>query len=69
MSSNYYIQTETGTPIIYFGGWDHFGEIITKENPDYIYRMQRTVAERNLYKVEEFLRRKCVVKKLKENLQ
>lgn len=60
MNDNYIIKTEDNE---YFTGWGRFGEITIKDEKDanLAYRMSRTVANRNLYKIEDFTHKKCTV--------
>ncbi len=60
MNDNYVIKTVDNQ---YFGGWNRLGQITIKEPRDsnLAYRMSRTVANRNLYKIEEFTHKKCEV--------
>ncbi len=60
MNDNYVIKT---TDDQYFGGWDRLGQITIKEEKDrdLAYRMSRTVATRNLYKIEDYTHKKCEI--------
>lgn len=60
MNENYLIQVEDGR---FFGGWNRLGIMIIKPESEknLAYRMNGTVAKRNLYKVEEFTRKHCFV--------
>lgn len=49
---------------LYFCGWDRFGSIVIQDDPKMIYRMKRTVAMRNLYKIEDFLQKPCTVEQM-----
>ena len=46
---------------LYFCGWNKLGEIVVNDDPALIYRMKRTVAMRNLYKIEDYLNKPCTV--------
>ena len=48
----------------YFCGWNKLGEIVVKDDPTLIYRMKRTVAMRNLYKIEDYLSQPCTIEHL-----
>ena len=60
MNDNYVIKT---TDDQYFGGWDRLGQITIKveKDRDLAYRMSRTVANRNLYKIEDYTHKKCEI--------
>lgn len=60
MNANYVIESNDGR---FFGGWNRLGNIVMKRQDErgLAYRMSRTVAARNLYKVEEFTGMKCTV--------
>lgn len=60
MNNNYVIKTVEGN---YFGGWNNLGQIVIKqpEERNLAYRMSRTVALRNIGKVEDFTMRECEV--------
>ena len=60
MNDNYVIKTADDQ---YFGGWDRLGQITIKEEKDrdLAYRMSRTVANRNLYKIEDYTHKKCEI--------
>lgn len=49
-----------------FCGWDAFGQIIIKEKEDrhLTYRMNRTLANRQLSKIENFTGKKCMINKV-----
>ena len=60
MNDNYIIRTVDDQ---YFCGWDRLGQITIKEpkDSDLAYRMSRTVAMRNLYKIEDYTHKKCEI--------
>ena len=60
MNANYIIISDDGRV---FAGWNQLGSIIIKDAKDrcLAYRMSRTVAMRNLSKIESFLGTHCNV--------
>lgn len=60
MNANYIIVADDGRV---FAGWDQLGTIVIKGiNDRYLaYRMSRTVAMRNLDKIQDFLGTHCSV--------
>ncbi len=58
MNNNYVIRSSDGEVL---GGWNNLGMIVMKkpEEKNLAYRMSRTVALRNLEKIEKFTRKDC----------
>lgn len=59
---NYFIKAKDSN--LYFCGWNKLGEIVVNDDPALIYRMKRTVAMRNLYKIEDYLNSPCTVEQM-----
>lgn len=59
---NYFIKAKDKN--LYFCGWNKLGDIVVKDDPTMIYRMKRTVAMRNLYKIENYLHADCTVEQM-----
>ena len=59
---NYFIKVKDKD--LYFCGWNKLGDIVVNEDPSLIYRMKRTVAMRNLYKIEDYVKSACIVEQL-----
>lgn len=59
---NYFIKAKDEN--LFFCGWNKLGDIVIKDDPSLVYRMKRTVALRNLYKIEDYLKEPCTIEQL-----